>query len=70
MLPVLSADAQKDATREKGTTIKVWDVDTLSMHHLVLKRWASFRNYVLIGTWNQEFVKRRELKKGDEIGLH
>ncbi|KAK7290015.1 hypothetical protein RIF29_04120 [Crotalaria pallida] len=69
MLPVLDADAQRDAESGMGTPIRVWDVDTMSMHLLILKRWASFKNYVLIGKWNHDFVRRRELKKGDEIGL-
>ncbi|KAE9598708.1 hypothetical protein Lal_00022588 [Lupinus albus] len=69
MLPVLGASAQRDAESGMGTPIRVWDVDTMSMHMLILKRWASFKNYVLIGKWNHEFVRRRELKKGDEIGL-
>ncbi|XP_027339089.1 B3 domain-containing protein At2g33720-like [Abrus precatorius] len=65
MLPVLGADAQ----RGMGTPIRVWDADTMTMHALILKRWASFQNFVLIGGWNRNFVKRRGLKKGDEIGL-
>ncbi|KAF7842955.1 B3 domain-containing protein [Senna tora] len=50
--------------------VRVWDMETKSMHELVMKRWASFKNCVLIGDWNQDFVKRRGLKKGDQIGLH
>ncbi|XP_061368689.1 B3 domain-containing protein At2g33720-like [Gastrolobium bilobum] len=69
MVPVLGVDAQREAENGMGTPIRVWDVDTMSMHHLILKRWASFKNYVLIGKWNPDFVKRRELKKGDEIGF-
>lgn len=69
MLPVLGDDAQRDAGTGMGTPIRVWDVDTESMHLLILKRWASFKNFVLIGKWSQDFVRRRELKKGDEIGL-
>ncbi|KAI9122520.1 hypothetical protein K1719_006360 [Acacia pycnantha] len=53
----------------KGRPVRVWDVETTSMHQLILKQWASIKNYVLIGNWNQDFVKRRNLKKGDEIGL-
>ncbi|XP_028759239.1 B3 domain-containing protein At2g33720-like [Neltuma alba] len=53
----------------RGRPVRVWDLETKSMHQLVLKQWASIKNYVLIGNWNQDFVKRRNLKKGDEIGL-
>ncbi|XP_015959831.1 B3 domain-containing protein At2g33720-like [Arachis duranensis] len=70
MVPVLSMEAQREASCGMGTPIRVWDVDTMSMHYLILKRWASFKSYVLIGKWNKEFVRRRELKKGDVVGLH
>ncbi|KAL2340179.1 hypothetical protein Fmac_008119 [Flemingia macrophylla] len=69
MLPVLPAHAQRDAKTGTGTTVSVWDVDTFSMHTLVLKRWASFNTLVLIGSWNLDFVKRRSLKGGDQIGF-
>lgn len=52
-----------------GRLVRVWDVETKSMHQLILKQWSSIKNYVLIGNWNQDFVRRRDLKKGDEIGL-
>ncbi|XP_054778187.1 B3 domain-containing protein At2g33720-like [Prosopis cineraria] len=52
-----------------GAEIKLWDVDTMSLHCLVLKKWASSGSFVLIGKWNEDFLKRRNLKKGDEIGL-
>ncbi|KAL5141060.1 B3 domain-containing protein [Glycine soja] len=42
---------------------------TMSMHKLVLKRWVSFKNLVLLGGWSRDFVRRRGLKEGDEIGL-
>ncbi|MED6211090.1 hypothetical protein PIB30_070208 [Stylosanthes scabra] len=70
MVPMLSVEAQREAECGMGTPIRVWDVDTMSMHHLILKRWASFKSYVLIGNWNKEFVRRRELKEGDVVGLH
>ncbi|KAI4347886.1 hypothetical protein L6164_008662 [Bauhinia variegata] len=70
MLPFLGVEAQRDAeTLEKGIKIGFWDVDTKSMHYLILKHWISSKSYVLIGGWNTGFVKRRCLKKGDEIGL-
>lgn len=62
-------DENRDELFIAGKEVRVWDVDTKSMHQLILKKWASFKNYVLIGDWNQDFVKRRNLKRGDEIGL-
>ncbi|KAL1337936.1 hypothetical protein HN51_032615 [Arachis hypogaea] len=70
ILPMLGGDHARAAETEEGTPVRVWDMDTRSMHHLVLKRWSSSKSYVLIGKWNQDFVRRRDLKKGDEIGFH
>ena len=53
MLPVLGAEARRDAENGMGAPIRVWDVDTMSMHQLILKRWASFKSYVLIGKWGK-----------------
>ncbi|XP_027336983.1 putative B3 domain-containing protein At1g78640 [Abrus precatorius] len=65
VLPVLG-----DAVEiEKGVSVKIWDVDTYTMHSLVFKKWVSSRCYIFMGKWVQEFVKRRGLKKGDEIGF-
>ncbi|OIW14124.1 hypothetical protein TanjilG_21264 [Lupinus angustifolius] len=69
VLSVLSPDAQRDAMTERGTIVMIWDIDTNSMHSLVFKKWLSSRSYVFLDKWNQAFVKRRRLKKGDEIGL-
>nr|KYP40269.1 B3 domain-containing protein At2g33720 family [Cajanus cajan] len=55
---------------EKGTKISIWDVDTQSMHYLVFKFWSSSRSYVFIDNWTKDFVLRRGLKIGDEIGFH
>ncbi|XP_061353424.1 B3 domain-containing protein At2g33720-like [Gastrolobium bilobum] len=70
ILPMLEVDHARAAETDEGTPVRVRDIDTKSMHQLVLKRWSSSKSYVLIGKWNQDFVRRRELKKGDEIGFH
>ncbi|TKY47010.1 B3 domain-containing protein [Spatholobus suberectus] len=70
VLPVLSLESQREAKNEKGTKIMIWDVDTQSMHHLVFKFWASSKSYVFIDNWTKDFVNRRSLKIGDEIGFH
>ncbi|XP_027336987.1 putative B3 domain-containing protein At1g78640 [Abrus precatorius] len=66
VLPVLGDAAEI----EKGVSVKIWDVDTYTMHSLVFKKWASSRCYIFMGKWVQDFVKRRGLKKGDEIGFY
>ena len=69
VMPVLS-DAAKVEANGKGTQLVIWDVDTSSMHYLTFKLWISSRSYIFGGNWTRDFVKRRGLKKGDEIGFH
>ncbi|GMP68676.1 hypothetical protein CsSME_00028218 [Camellia sinensis var. sinensis] len=49
--------------------VVVWDYDTGSEHELVFKRWRSSKSFVLVDNWVTWFVRRRELRDGDEIGL-
>ncbi|XP_061342568.1 B3 domain-containing protein At2g33720-like [Gastrolobium bilobum] len=64
VVPVLDGDV------ERGVQVEIWDVDTASIHSLIFKKRVSSRSYVFIGNWVKDFVSRRGLKKGDEIGLH
>ncbi|XP_061344173.1 B3 domain-containing protein At2g33720-like [Gastrolobium bilobum] len=64
VVPVLDGDV------ERGVQVEIWDVDTASFHSLIFKKWVSSRSYVFVGNWVKDFVSRRGLKKGDEIGLH
>ncbi|KAJ7953986.1 B3 domain-containing protein [Quillaja saponaria] len=71
VLPVLPFDEVNKVESEDGIKIKIWDMDIGSkQYELVLKRWASSKCYVLNEGWTQDFVKRRELNKEDEIGFH
>ncbi|KAE9607514.1 hypothetical protein Lal_00026599 [Lupinus albus] len=70
VLPVLNDEERRDAESDRGTQVLILDVDTNSMHSLLFKRWGSSRSYVFIDKWVQDFVKRRHLKEGDEIGFH
>ncbi|KAJ7979690.1 B3 domain-containing protein [Quillaja saponaria] len=70
VLPVLGVEEASKTETIKGTKIRIWDSDTGSNHELVFKRWNSSKSYVFIENWTKEFVKRRELKKGDEIGFY
>ncbi|KAL3739268.1 hypothetical protein ACJRO7_020642 [Eucalyptus globulus] len=54
----------------KGADVIVRDVDTCSEHRLVFVFWASSGSYVLKGGWIKEFVKRRGLVTGDEVGIY
>ncbi|XVF59871.1 hypothetical protein PTKIN_Ptkin07bG0310500 [Pterospermum kingtungense] len=67
VLPYWTAD-QRSKIKE-GLPVFVWDCDTNTEHHMVFKQWGSGAN-VLINNWMKDFVKRRELKLGDEVGLY
>ncbi|XWS45624.1 hypothetical protein CRYUN_Cryun15aG0152500 [Craigia yunnanensis] len=54
---------------KEGLQVFVWDCDTQTEHEMVFKQWNNGAN-VLIKNWVKGFVKRRELKLGDEIGLY
>ncbi|KAK7270894.1 hypothetical protein RJT34_26397 [Clitoria ternatea] len=69
VLPMLGANHANNI-KDKGVNVKIWDVDTNTMHSLLFKLWGSSNCYVFIGKWIQDFVKRRNLKNGDEIGLY
>ncbi|XWS08155.1 hypothetical protein CRYUN_Cryun41cG0056100 [Craigia yunnanensis] len=56
------------AKNKEGLEVSVWDCDTKTEHELVFKQWNKGAN-VLIKNWAKDFVKRREHKLGDEIGL-
>ncbi|GMH09825.1 hypothetical protein Nepgr_011666 [Nepenthes gracilis] len=52
-----------------GLRVVIWDCDTKTSHLLVFKNIESTRSYVFIDNWRKQFVKRRELREGDEVGL-
>ncbi|KAJ6738792.1 TRANSCRIPTION FACTOR B3-DOMAIN FAMILY-RELATED [Salix koriyanagi] len=54
----------------RGLKVRVWDVNTGSMHRLVFKRWSTSRSYIFNDGWTKDFVKRRNLAEGDEIGIY
>ncbi|CAJ2673720.1 unnamed protein product [Trifolium pratense] len=68
VIPVVLGGAK--AAEKKGVEVQVWDVDTKSLHSLVFKIWTSAQSHVFNKRWVKDFVHRRELKKGDQIGLH
>ncbi|KAF8413117.1 hypothetical protein HHK36_001093 [Tetracentron sinense] len=63
------ADRIAEAMKLSGTQVKIHDLDTDSRHKLTFKRWSSSNSYIINNNWNVEFVTRRVLRKGDEIGL-
>ncbi|KAK4603540.1 hypothetical protein RGQ29_012167 [Quercus rubra] len=63
-------DARRIEGIKNGVRVSVWDCDTKSEHQLIFKQWPSNGCYVLNEKWTTDFVWRRALKKGDEIGLY
>ena len=54
----------------KGVKFTVWDEDTRTRHQLVLMQWPRSKSYIFKTMWRRDFVKRRGLKTGDEIGFY
>lgn len=52
-----------------GLRINVFDSDSKTTHQLCFKRWKSTGSYVLNNNWNKDFVLRKNLRAGDNIGL-
>ncbi|KAK9265374.1 hypothetical protein L1049_003524 [Liquidambar formosana] len=69
VIPMLGPDRAKDVETDAGLRVTIWDLDTDTEHGLTFKRWLATGSYVFIKNWRQEFVKRRSLREGDEIGL-
>ncbi|KAK2400306.1 B3 domain-containing protein [Trifolium repens] len=71
IIPVLMlAGATEEAAYSKdGIQVQVRDVDTDSLHTLVFKIWSSAKSHIFTKRWLKDFVLRRDLKKGDQIGL-
>ncbi|KAK3432487.1 hypothetical protein EUGRSUZ_E04365 [Eucalyptus grandis] len=70
LLRWMSEEMVRQVEGGKGADVIVRDVDTCSEHRLVFVFWASSGSYVLKGGWIKEFVKRRGLAAGDEVGIY
>ncbi|KAK3430452.1 hypothetical protein EUGRSUZ_E02044 [Eucalyptus grandis] len=66
----MSEETVRQVESSKGADVIVRDMDTCSEHRLVFVFWASSGSYVLKGGWIKEFVKRRGLAAGDEVGIY
>ncbi|KDP45079.1 hypothetical protein JCGZ_01579 [Jatropha curcas] len=70
ILPLLSSDLLDGVVSSCGIPVTFWDVDTETKHKLIFKKWATSRSYVFVGGWTRQFVQRRNLKEGDEVGIY
>ena len=62
-------EASIENIKNNGVRVAVWDCDTDCEHQLLFKQWGN-GSPVLFGNWIMGFVRRRDLKEGDEIGLY
>ncbi|XP_022774157.1 B3 domain-containing protein At2g33720-like [Durio zibethinus] len=67
IFPFWNADQLTKA--KEGLPVSVWDCDTKAEHEMIFRQWNKGTN-VLIKNWIMDFVTRRELKLGDEIGFY
>ncbi|XP_030476544.1 putative B3 domain-containing protein At1g78640 [Syzygium oleosum] len=70
LLQWMSEETVRQVESGKGADVIVRDVDTCSEHRLVFVFWALSGSYVLKGGWIKEFVKRRALAAGNEVGIY
>lgn len=70
VLPLMREEILTRVESREGAAVMVFDQDTMTEHKLVFKQWVSSRSYIFIGRWGKDFVRRRELREGDEIGLY
>ncbi|GAB4833751.1 hypothetical protein Ancab_032000 [Ancistrocladus abbreviatus] len=68
ILPELGKEAKVQVHSKNGLGVMAWDCDTETEHQLTFQYWKSSKSFVLKGGWS-EFVKRRGLTTGDEIGM-
>ncbi|XVE49917.1 hypothetical protein DITRI_Ditri01bG0120200 [Diplodiscus trichospermus] len=68
VFPLWNADQLAKIKEKEGLPVSVYDCDTRTEHNLAFKQWK--KTNVLVNNWVNGFVKRRELKVGDEIGLY
>ncbi|PNY03275.1 hypothetical protein L195_g026600, partial [Trifolium pratense] len=68
IIPFLLGGAEAAQTKQ-GIQVQVRDVDTDTLHSLVFKIWISAKMHTFTKRWAKDFVQRRNLKKGDQIGL-
>ncbi|KAK2994254.1 hypothetical protein RJ640_008171 [Escallonia rubra] len=69
ILAFWDVETVKNVETPEGVRVKVWDYDSGTEHLLTFKKWASSRCFVFGNNWSRDFVRRRKLQQGDEIGL-
>ncbi|KAM7491394.1 hypothetical protein LguiA_034315 [Lonicera macranthoides] len=69
VLPGMAQTLAQRCRTIDGATFEFEDVNTDTKHRLKLKKWPTTNSFVLTSYWKRDFVDRRRLEEGDEIGL-
>ncbi|XP_039169459.1 gibberellin 2-beta-dioxygenase 6-like [Eucalyptus grandis] len=69
VFPQMDEEMLRQVVSKEGMQVVGMDVDTGCKHWFVFRRWGSSRSYVLNGGWTKEFVEKKRLKVGDQIGM-
>ncbi|XP_042505475.1 putative B3 domain-containing protein At1g78640 [Macadamia integrifolia] len=63
-------DEEKTQVNEgDGVRVKVRDLNETEEYEMTFKMWKSTKSYIFVDNWSRDFVRRRELQEGDEIGM-
>ncbi|KAL2515847.1 uncharacterized protein Fot_29818 [Forsythia ovata] len=66
--PFFTNKSSEFCQNKEGIRVTVFYVNTLTEHMLTLKKWTT-NSFLLLNNWKRNFVKRRQLKENDEVGL-
>uniref|UniRef100_A0A2C9U3B5 TF-B3 domain-containing protein n=1 Tax=Manihot esculenta TaxID=3983 RepID=A0A2C9U3B5_MANES len=69
ILPFMSSETL-EKIRGEGAKFCFWDCDTKTQLNVALKDWHTSKSYIFKKGWLNTFVKRRNLVKGDLIGIY
>ncbi|KAF6167671.1 hypothetical protein GIB67_031254 [Kingdonia uniflora] len=70
ILPGLSEEQRQQVESFEGLPVVVRDLDTNSEHQLRFKLSSKSHAYILISNWSEDFVRRRGLQEGNEVGMN
>ncbi|KAF6145686.1 hypothetical protein GIB67_002780 [Kingdonia uniflora] len=70
ILPGLSEEQRQQVESFEGLPVVVRDLDTNSEHQLRFKFSSKSHAYILISNWSEDFVRRRGLQEGNEVGMN
>lgn len=69
IMPHLDEESRRRIEHGEKIPIMIYDVDTGTRHNVKFTKWLQNKMYNIQQRWTTDFVSRRSLKKGDEIGM-